>query len=1046
MQKSDKKFTKDEKLSGVFSHILRTSCRHFWPQLFWIRLFSFLFVGFFCIISFSWFSSSAAASPLDAAMQATIAIFPPSIDDQAGGGSGIIISPDGYAVTNFHVVQPCGPAMKCGMSDGMLYDAVVVGLDPVGDIALIKLFGRDDFPYSPFANSDDVVVGQPAIVMGNPFLLALDLKPSISRGIISGIHRYQFPSETFLEYTDCLQTDAAVNPGNSGGPLFNEAGEIIGIVGRCSFDKRGRVNVGIGYAVSSNQVRNFLGDLKSGRIVDHATLNAVVSTNKEDRVLFDEVLTTSDAFRNGIRYNDELLRFAGKPIDSANTFKNFIGIFPPGWRLPVTVRGKDGIRRDSYIRLGTLHSEAELIELTQKMLEPPIVPPKHQEKQEKQKEQEDAPEKLETPKQIDPKQIELPKPKEFFVPDSVKPFIETQRGYANFYFNRIEQDRLMRKWRTLIPLSWNWTGEIRDKNANFRFDIREEGVLFELPNATGFWKADFDAKFDTKSDSLFHILEYCQEPRGSGGLFVALYLLRKIAVGETNDMNVVYTGTAPLDGDLSILYDICSASWHGNEARFFFCPKTGRLVFLELATSSLEHPCEIRFTEDGFMEVKTGQTQFGSFNVQNNSSNKNKIDSLQNTQTSELIESTQTERKNAEFPQTESARPDSSKTELRQLASMNSDNLDKVEHFVSNNLSANSNREIQIIRDNITKIAKIYGAGGGGFHGYQSGIVISSDGFILTAITAALQSDPIRIILDSGREYNAQLVGADPVMELALLKIPGENLPCFSLDETKDGIFGHNSSNLDLSTSSISVQNLPNQDTFAQNTPKEQVQFGDPVFALSNTFNIAQKNERVSVQRAHIAAETTLRGRRGVFETPYQGTIFALDRTINNPGACGGALISAESGTLLGIIGKELRSQENQAWLNFAIPVSEFRDKVFGMMKHAGNEKPLLIDANSLILEKELIPEDTIRLLQKWGILLVPVIGRRTPPLIDSVRSGSEAENQNLKPDDLIVMVNGRLTPSISAVEWQIHQSIPRESIHLTIERDQILFDVVFSK
>jgi len=309
--------------------------------------------------------SVLADDVIDRAMQTVVSIFPANPADDAGGGSGVVISPDGYAVTNFHVVQPCGPAMKCAMADGNLYDAVIVGLDPVGDIALIKLLGRTDFPYASFADSDTVIVGDAAIVIGNPFMLATDFRPSVSMGIISGTNRYQFPAGTFLEYTDCLQTDAAVNPGNSGGPLFNDRGEIIGIIGRCSFEKRGRVNVGIGYAVSSNQVQYFLGDLKSGRIVDHATLNAVVSTDREGRAIVDNVLSISDAYRNGLRYNDQIIRFAGRMVDSANTLKNLVGIFPKDWRLPVTVRGRDGTRHEMLIRLGGLHGENELIEITE---------------------------------------------------------------------------------------------------------------------------------------------------------------------------------------------------------------------------------------------------------------------------------------------------------------------------------------------------------------------------------------------------------------------------------------------------------------------------------------------------------------------------------------------------------------------------------------------------------------------------------------------------------------------------------------------------------
>ena len=170
-----------------------------------------------------------------------------------GGGSGVLISPEGYALSNFHVVKPAGTAMKCALNDGKLYDAVVVGVDPVGDVALIKMIGRDDFPFAKMADSDKVRLGDWCFAVGNPFLLATDFQPTVTYGIVSGVHRYQYPAGTLLEYADCIQTDASINPGNSGGPLFNANGDLIGINGRGSFEKRGRVNVGVGYAISINQ-------------------------------------------------------------------------------------------------------------------------------------------------------------------------------------------------------------------------------------------------------------------------------------------------------------------------------------------------------------------------------------------------------------------------------------------------------------------------------------------------------------------------------------------------------------------------------------------------------------------------------------------------------------------------------------------------------------------------------------------------------------------------------------------------------------------------
>ncbi len=296
------------------------------------------------------------------AVKTAVAVF---ANEGAGGGSGVVISPDGYALSNFHVAQPAGSYMKCGMADGRLYDAVIVGIDPTGDVALIKLLGRDDFPTAVMADSDDVKMGDWCFAVGNPFLLATDFQPTVTYGIVSGTHRYQPPAGTLLEYTDCIQTDAAINPGNSGGPLFNANGDLIGINGRGSFEKRGRVNVGVGYAISINQVKNFLGCLKSGRIVDHATLGATVAMSDSGSVRVSNILESSDAFRRGLRYDDEIVSFAGRPIDTPNGFKNVLGIFPKGWRVPLVFRrGKQ--EHSALVRLAGVHGDEELIQLLER--------------------------------------------------------------------------------------------------------------------------------------------------------------------------------------------------------------------------------------------------------------------------------------------------------------------------------------------------------------------------------------------------------------------------------------------------------------------------------------------------------------------------------------------------------------------------------------------------------------------------------------------------------------------------------------------------------
>src|SRR5579862_7906773 len=262
-----------------------------------------------------------------------VAVFGPG---GQGGGSGVLVSDDGYALTNFHVVAGAGPVMQCGLADGVLYDAVLVGIDKVGDVALIKLLPKpnqknDKFPFAPLGDSDLCREGDWSLAMGNPFLLATDFTPTVTFGLISGVHRYQYPSGTLLEYTDCIQIDTSINPGNSGGPLFNMKGELIGINGRGSFDKRGRVNSGVGYAISINQIKNFMGHLRAGLDSDHASLGALVTTQTDGtglgRMIVTSILEDSDVARRGLELDDEILSFAGRPVSSVNHYRNILGLY-----------------------------------------------------------------------------------------------------------------------------------------------------------------------------------------------------------------------------------------------------------------------------------------------------------------------------------------------------------------------------------------------------------------------------------------------------------------------------------------------------------------------------------------------------------------------------------------------------------------------------------------------------------------------------------------------------------------------------------------------
>jgi serine protease Do len=537
-------------------------------------------------------AEAARVETIRTAMAAAVSIFA----GDSGGGSGVLVSPDGYALTNFHVVQPAGVAMTCGLADGTLAQAVLVGLDPTGDVALIKLLGRDDFPCVTLADSDAVEPGDWCFAAGNPFLLATDLVPSISAGIVSGTHRYQFPAGTILEYTDCIQVDAAINPGNSGGGLFDAAGRLIGVNGRASFEKRGRVNVGAGYAISANQLRNFLGCLKGGRLVDHATLGATVATAADGRVVVSDILESSDAWRRGLRYDDEIVSLAGRPVRTANAFKNVLGTLPAGWQVPLVYR-RDGVREEILVRLAGVHTPAALAAIAAG--------------EDRGREPEDEPEQGERPggRRSPP------------LPEAVRGVYESRPGFTNYHFNLVERDRVAKALAAghdpEAAGPWVITGTLAEDGGEFRIELTDAACTIDLPTGT----STLDAAGE---------LDASPVPAGSGGMLAALVVWRRLLVaGPAQVGRTTYLGTAPRDprridpagGDL---VDVLESAVAGVEARCAIDAE-GRLVGIDLWTAADADPCEIRVLEPlageprlpGVFEVRRGPDLFGTFVVEN---------------------------------------------------------------------------------------------------------------------------------------------------------------------------------------------------------------------------------------------------------------------------------------------------------------------------------------------------------------------------------------------------------------------------------------------
>jgi S1-C subfamily serine protease len=563
-------------------------------------------------------AESERIAVIDKVKSSVVAIFSPG---GQGGGSGVLISDDGYALTNFHVVEGAGPVMHCGLPDGVLYDAVLVGLDRVGDVALVKLLPKEEgqrFPFAAMADSDQVKAGDWSLALGNPFLLATDFYPTVTYGLVSGVHRYQYPAGTLLEYTDCIQVDTSINPGNSGGPLFNMKGELIGVNGRGSFEKRGRVNSGVGYAISINQIKNFMGHLRAGLDTDHATLGASIASKSEEgdytRLVVKTIIDECDAHRRGLDTDDELVSFAGRPVTSVNQYKNVLGLFPKGWRVPLVYR-RNNEKHEILVRLMQLQQSETREEGARPRPRPGPrrAPPVHK--------------------------------------SSASKFYEAKPGFANYYFNKRERDRLLKSISafgdfTGLSGDWRFDGETQQGLA-FIATIQEERDS-RAPGAAEVGKAALsktivrlilgNLKYELDPLKQDQDTQSLLEPRGSGGLLMALYQYRRFLTlgpagfeqyfhhGGYEPIYLLPAGAARAEDlnrfrtDTEVLVTEHAAA----PAKWYFSREDQRLLCFEVTASKDQDPCEVYLgdyrTVDGRslphrLEVRYGNDSFGVVHI-----------------------------------------------------------------------------------------------------------------------------------------------------------------------------------------------------------------------------------------------------------------------------------------------------------------------------------------------------------------------------------------------------------------------------------------------
>jgi serine protease Do len=309
---------------------------------------------------------------------------------------------------------------------------------------------------------------------------------------------------------------------------------------------------------------------------------------------------------------------------------------------------------------------------------------------------------------------------------------------------------------------------------------------------------------------------------------------------------------------------------------------------------------------------------------------------------------------------------------------------------------------IESIANVSPKVVKIFGAGGGQkLHAYGSGFLVSSQGHIVTVWSHILDGETVTVVLHDGRRYQGKVLGAEPPLDMAVLKIEAEGLPFFDLAEATSA------------------------------GP------GTRVLAFSNAFKVATGDEPVTVMHGVISAKTSLAARRGAFESPYTGPVYVVDAVTNNSGAAGGVLTTWD-GRLLGMIGKELRNTQTNTWLNYVMPATELKETIqqiitgdFSSKKKNGDDE----EEKGKPRPRRYDPID-------FGIVTIPDVLNRTPAYIDRVLPNSLAAKAGLMPNDLILFVGDNLVQSCRLLREDLGRLEANDVLKLVVRRGDTLVSV----
>lgn len=283
----------------------------------------------------------------------------------AGLGSGFALAPGGFILTNAHVVAGAVEIIV-STADGGDHPARVIGADEISDLALLKIDA--DIPVPQFGDSGDLVIGEPAIAIGNPFgYLLSNAEPTVTAGVISGTGRHILPTafttgrqQDQTIYADMIQTDASINPGNSGGPLVNADGRVIG-VNSAIFSRTGG-SEGLGFAIPINRALRIANQLRSDGEVKRPWVGIDVGpadsdmTGRRRGATIVRVAPGSPAERANLREGMQVVAISGRPVKSQLDWDAELLVVSPGETIDVTVRDDRGRERDVSLTVEDLPS------------------------------------------------------------------------------------------------------------------------------------------------------------------------------------------------------------------------------------------------------------------------------------------------------------------------------------------------------------------------------------------------------------------------------------------------------------------------------------------------------------------------------------------------------------------------------------------------------------------------------------------------------------------------------------------------------------------